>query len=172
MKKSTTLLSNVDITTERISPLAIAKPMAQDLTSLLQTHGARFFPEPVSLGNLMIKLKEVLLNEEPLSATSSYIFVKVESRLERVDVKDIIHIQAMADYVNIHTKKKKYTVLSTMKGIERKLPSRDFTRVHKSYIVRIDCISEIENDTITVEKNIIPLSLSYRKQFKDRLNII
>ena len=152
--------------------MKIEKPVMKDITDIFETQDSNFLSEPFTIENMLMQLKKALLNEEPESAKSSYIFVKVNSRLERVDIKDIIHIQAMADYVNIHTKAKKYTVLSTMKGIESKLPQKDFTRVHKSYIVRIDCISEIENDTITVEKNIIPLSLSYKKQFKERLNIV
>jgi len=128
--------------------------------------------ERVILGKLIIKLKEVLAKKEPEPIASSCIFVKVKSCLERVDIKDIVHIQAMADYVIIHTNLKKYTVLCTMKRIESRLSPRYFTRVHKSYIVRIDCISEIENETLTVAKHIIPIGLSYKKQLKERLNII
>src|SRR6185369_15870380 len=99
--------------------------MVKDMTDIFETQDANFVSEPLTIENLLIQLKKALLNEEPESAKSSYIFVKVDSRLERVDIKDIVHIQAMADYVNIHTKVKKYTVLSTMKGIESKLPQKD-----------------------------------------------
>jgi two-component system LytT family response regulator len=128
--------------------------------------------QPLAIAKLFQALKEVFLNHETASSKNSYLFVKVDSRLVRVDFRDIFHIEAMSDYVHIYTREKKYTVHSTMKGIKSKLPETEFSRVHKSFIVRNDCISEIEKDTLTVENNIIPISLSYRKQLKERLNII
>jgi DNA-binding LytR/AlgR family response regulator len=87
-------------------------------------------------------------------------------------VKEINWIEALADYVNIYTIHGRYTILSTMKMIEQKLPHRDFARVHRSYIVRLDKIKEIEDNAININDNIIPISRSYKENLMERLNLI
>ena len=68
------------------------------------------------------------------------IFVKANSRLVKVNTKDIYFVEALKDYVVINTTNAKYTIHSTMKDIEKKLPAADFVRAHRSFIVRIDKI--------------------------------
>ena len=116
-------------------------------------------------------LNENRLNEL-LSRQSSVLFLKVDSRLVKIEMKNIYVVEALADYAHIHTSEKRYTVHTTMKSMEKRLPAKDFVRVHKSYIVRIDRISEIEKDTLMVEKRIIPIGHSYKKPFFGRLEII
>src|SRR5581483_1860247 len=67
---------------------------------------------------------------------SQELFIKVDSRLVQISLKDISVIEALADYVHIYVGKQRHTVLSTMKAIEDKLPKKDFCRIHRSYIVR------------------------------------
>ena len=82
----------------------------------------------------------VLANNRP------EIFVKQEQRLVRVDTVDLCYVEALGDYVNIHTTRERLTVYGTMKDLETKLPSHDFARVHRKYIVRLDRIVAIEAD--------------------------
>jgi len=100
------------------------------------------------------------------------IFIKKDSRLIRIDVKDINWIEALADYVNIYTINGRYTVLSTMKSIEQKLPQKEFARVHRSYIIRLDKIREIEDNAVNINEQIIPISRSYKDNLMKRLNLI
>ena len=102
------------------------------------------------------------------------IFVKSNSRLVKVKTKEIYFVEALKDYVIIHTKDSKYTVHSTMKDMFAKLTSSEFLRVHRSYIVRVDKIMAIEQNNLVIEddKKIIPVGGSYRDELISRLKFV
>jgi two-component system response regulator LytT len=102
------------------------------------------------------------------------IFVKSNSRLVKVKTRDIYYVEALKDYVIIHTKDGRYTVHSTMKDIMSKLSSSEFLRVHRSYIVRVDKIMAIEQSNLVIEddKKIIPVGGSYRDELNSRLKFV
>jgi len=102
------------------------------------------------------------------------IFVKSNSRLVKVRTTDISHVEALKDYVIIHTTAGKYTVHSTMKDIADKLSSVDFQRVHRSYIVRVDKIGAIEQNNLVMDddKKVIPIGGSYKDDLVSRLKFV
>lgn len=102
------------------------------------------------------------------------IFVKSNSRLVKVRTSDISHVEALKDYVIIHTTAGKYTVHSTMKDIADKLSSVEFQRVHRSYIVRVDKISAIEQNNLVMDddKKVIPIGGSYKDDLVSRLKFV
>ena len=99
-------------------------------------------------------------------------FVKFNSSLVKINTKDIFLIEALADYIAIHTTTQKYVVHSTMKDIKSKLPKNDFIRIHNSYIVRVDKITSIEGGNLTVNSKIIPISRSKQKDLMDRIELL
>mgnify|MGYP006072735857 FL=1 len=100
------------------------------------------------------------------------IYVKSDSRLIKVDLTKLTYIEALGDYVRIHSKLGKYTVLSTMKAMEVKLPDDQFMRVHKSYIVRIDKIQKVIKNEAYLEGYTVPISRSYKDALKERLPLL
>lgn len=80
-------------------------------------------------------------------------FVKSNSRLVKLKTSDIYFIEALKDYVVINTLNTRYTVHSTMKDIEAKLPEADFIRVHRSFIVRLDKVVAIEQPNLIAEND-------------------
>jgi len=102
------------------------------------------------------------------------IFVKSNSRLVKVKTNEMYYVEALKDYVIIHTKDAKYTVHSTMKDMLSKLPSSEFLRVHRSYIVRVDKIVAIEQNNLVIEddKKIVPVGGSYRDELHSRLKFV
>jgi len=110
------------------------------------------------------------------------IFVKQDQRLVRVHTEDIRYVEALGDYVNIYTSRERYTVYSTMKELEAKLPAREFARIHRKYIVCLDRITAIEADTVQVDTGrgvdrqaaptFIPIGNSYKAVLLNRLNLI
>ena len=84
------------------------------------------------------------------------IFVKQEQRLLRISTADLLYVEALGDYVNLYLGRERLTVYGTMKDLETKLPSTEFARVHRKYIVRLDRIMAIEGDSVTLENS--PLS--------------
>src|ERR1051326_9611143 len=79
------------------------------------------------------------------------IFVKANQKLVKVRTKDIYFVEALKDYVVINTAVARYTIHSTMKDIEKKLPVSEFIRVHRSFIVRIDKIVAIDHANVILE---------------------
>lgn len=104
--------------------------------------------------------------------TKDFIFVKSNSKLIKIKTGDIYYIEALKDYVVIHTLEKRYTIHSTMKDIEIKMGKEEFLRVHRSYIVRVDKISIIEQPNLTLEniKKTIPIGGSYKNELSKRIN--
>lgn len=111
---------------------------------------------------------------ESKEATSGFIFVKSNSKLVKLKTTDIFYIEALKDYVVIHTADTRYTIHSTMKEIESKMGTADFIRVHRSFIVRLDKIDSIEFPNLTLEndKKVIPIGGSYREELNNRIKMV
>ncbi len=100
------------------------------------------------------------------------IFIKVDSMLLNFNLTEIHWVEAYGDYVKIHTKEKMFVVYSTLKTMDRKLPSSDFIRVHRSFIVRLDKIKNIDQNTVLIDKKVIPISNSYKAAFFEKINTL
>lgn len=100
------------------------------------------------------------------------IYVKSDGKIVRLKLDSILFIEALSDYVIINTGAKKLIVHSTMKGMESKLPSNDFVRVHRSYIINIKKIDEIQDASVMMPDKIIPIGASYKNRFLEKLNVL
>jgi DNA-binding LytR/AlgR family response regulator len=111
---------------------------------------------------------------ENKEVSADFIFVKSNSRLVKLKTEDIYYIEALKDYVVIHTADTRYTIHSTMKDIETKMGTSDFIRVHRSFIVRLDKIASIEFPNLTLEndKKVIPIGGSYRDDLNNRIRMV
>jgi len=74
--------------------------------------------------------------------------------------------------VRVHTEEEKHTVLTTMKELELKLPNKDFLRVQRSFIVRLDQIKSIEDNYIIINDKEIHIGKSYKEELTKRLNLL
>ena len=104
----------------------------------------------------------------------NFIFVKSNSKLIKINCKDICFIEALKDYVVINTNETRYTIHSTMKDIELKMGAIDFIRIHRSFIVRLDKIVSIEYPNLTLEndKKSIPIGGSYRDDLNAKIKLL
>ena len=107
--------------------------------------------------------------QENLNKTSNvnkdYIFIKTESRLEKITIDDILYIEGMRDYRRIHTVSKKIMTLQKFSELEILLPIQKVCRVHKSYMVGLSKIDSIERSRIRINDILIPISDTYKEQF-------
>jgi len=103
-----------------------------------------------------------------------YIFVKNNTQLIKLKAEDVLYIEALKDYVNIVTIEKKYMIHSTMKAINEKMPSRDYVRIHRSYIVRMEKINKIDHSDLYMEgvDKAFPIGGSYRADLLRKINLI
>lgn len=102
----------------------------------------------------------------------NHLFVNIDRRLVKIDIPSISIIEAKGDYIYIRTSEKNYTVHSTLKKIEDKLPNTIFLKVHRSYIINTKKIIDIEDNSVLIEKEVIPVSRSNRPELLKRLNLL
>lgn len=100
------------------------------------------------------------------------LYVNIDRRLIKIDMPSIYLIEAKGDYINIKTASKNYIVHSTLKKIESKLPDSLFLKVHRSFIINIKKIVDIEDNSVLIEKDVIPVSRSSRPELMRRLNLL
>jgi DNA-binding LytR/AlgR family response regulator len=124
-----------------------------------------------AVGKVMEYFTQKPLGPETNSYNANYIFVKTEYRFERVDIDDILYIEGMKDYLRIVCRNKKIMTLQSFNKIEESLPSKNFCRVHKSYIVAIDKIRSIERGVIIIADQRIPVSNTYKENFFSRIKV-
>lgn len=100
-----------------------------------------------------------------------FIFVKEGSSLVKINWADILYIEGMKDYARIHTTERKIMALQRLKNLEEQLPSDQFARIHKSYIVALSALTLIQRDKVSIGKVDLPVSDTYRKAFRERVNV-
>jgi DNA-binding LytR/AlgR family response regulator len=118
------------------------------------------------------KAREIYSSKNESQEDDPDLFVKVDSRLVKIHSSDVIWIEALGDYIVINTEDSKYIVHNTMKGIESKLSSDKFLRVHRSYIVRLDKIETLDESVIVIKQKIIPIGGTYKSRLLNRLNMV
>lgn len=110
----------------------------------------------------------------PDTPASADLFVKVNSRMVRVNFDEVLYVEALSDYVNIVTDKHKYIVYTTLKALETRLgPFPNFTRVHRSYLLNTQHIESIEDNTANLRGgHFVPIGKSYQDGFYKSLQRI
>ena len=123
-----------------------------------------------------------LAEEMPFLGSRTEIFVKQDQRLVRVAAADLHYVEALGDYVNLYTTHERLTVYGTMKDLETKLSGREFARIHRKYIVRLDRIVALECDAALLDSGRaggaasapvrVPIGSSYRAGLLGRLTVL
>jgi DNA-binding LytR/AlgR family response regulator len=159
--------------------------LAREVVSHLELRRAKLSlqEEKEKLENLLRLANSAI--DQSFVAGKSEMFVKQESKLIKINACDILWVEALGDYVNIHTDKDRFTVYATMKDMEAKLSPKDFIRVHRKYIIRLDKIKAIEDDSAVIEKRnssnaghmmnglmYVPIGNSYKPVLMKRLNLL
>jgi DNA-binding LytR/AlgR family response regulator len=117
------------------------------------------------------KVKEYIefLSSQELQLNS--IFVKVNYEIMKINLKDIELIEALDDYIKIYIKPNPVLTLMTLKSIQEKLPSRDFVRVHRSFIVPLARIEKFSKTKLWTAGKEIPIGSSYSQVYDQLLTI-
>ena len=118
-----------------------------------------------------LKAVDKVETDEGEGSRKEYMFVKTEYRMERVSFSEILYIEGKGAYLRIITPKSKIMTLQSFQNMESSLPSDNFLRIHKSYIVAMDKIEIIERNRVKIGTEYIPIGLSYRERFFKKLNL-
>ncbi len=119
-------------------------------------------------------VNKVVAKKRPALSDSKqdHLFVKIDTLLLNVDVDSIILIEAFGDYIKIHMNETVHTVYATLKRLENKLDNKKFVRVHRSYIVNLSKITNINANNLEINKKIIPISSSYRDDLLNKISVL
>lgn len=98
--------------------------------------------------------------------THNHLFVKVDGRQVKINPKDIIFIEGLSDYIRIHLLNERLIVLDNLKDFINKLPSKEFMRIHKSYIIQLDKIKSIDGNMIYHDLGSTPIGETYKNEVK------
>jgi len=109
--------------------------------------------------------REFLKLKAMVEADHEYIIIKEDYQNVKVKLSDILFIEALDNYVKIHTHKKTYLTLKNLKAMDRDLKTRNFLRVHKSYIVALDRIDYFSRGHIHIDGSVIPVGRTFVKKF-------
>ena len=158
-------------------PVVVFSSDTEEAMTAFEEGVADYILLPSSQERVVLALKKLegrltKASEVPLNTNLKDMYVRSNAKSLRIRFTDVLFIEAMADYVIIHTEGFKYIVHYTMKGIQDKLPTDIFVRAHRSYIVNIDKIHAIDNQEIIIKDKRIPIGGSNKDYFFSRLNII
>lgn len=137
-----------------------------------------YLVKPITKERFEKAIEKLFMNQETKPKLSSenldneYLYVNVDKRLVKVHIPSIYVIEAKGDYINIKTSEKNYLVHSTLRKIQDKLPTKKFFKVHRSYIINITEIVDIEDNTVLVRKEVIPVSRSNKNNLVEKLNLL
>ncbi|NAS32202.1 response regulator [Flavobacteriaceae bacterium R38] len=112
--------------------------------------------------------RSTMVNED----TENHLYVNIDRRLIKINIPDIYLIEAKGDYICVKTDAKNHIVHSTMKKIQEKLPQELFLKIHRSYIINLRRIIDIEDNSVLIAKDVIPVSRSNKPELMKRLNLL
>lgn len=99
-----------------------------------------------------------------------YFFVKADYKIIKINYKDVDFVEGLREYVQIHTSQGKVITLLSMTKLEEVLPSADFMRIHRSYIININKIDLVQGNMVVIGNHQLTISKSQRERFMKRIN--
>ncbi|KGE85220.1 MAG: LytR/AlgR family response regulator transcription factor [Phaeodactylibacter xiamenensis] len=188
LQGQTDLLLFLDVQMPELTGIQVMKILNQRLPVILTTayeqyalqgyehNVVDYLMKPISYDRFYQAVQKVEIGDrrptsevQDAELNASYLFVKTEYRLQRVDYADIAYLEGQGDYVAIHTPAGRIMTLENMKHFEEVLPTALFVRTHRSYIVSIPKIDYIERNRVVIGKERLPISEGYRKGVMGRL---
>ncbi len=134
-----------------------------------------YLVKPVTFERFLKAVQRVGLNEnlpellQQQTLNLSYIFLKVDKRLVKIDLSSIVHIEGLGDYLKVHTTHQTYVTYMTLGKLESLLPASVFIRIHRSSIVNSSFIQFIEGNHVSVNNTNLAIGQTYRENLIRKL---
>ena len=110
--------------------------------------------------------------DKTLSIVEDKIFIKHNGRYDRINVNDILFLEAFGNYTEINTTDKKYTIVTQLGKLETTLSDNYMFRCHRSFIVNLNKVEGFDDSCAFIEKKLIPISKGQRSEFMSRLRVL
>jgi len=98
-----------------------------------------------------------------------FTYVKVDKKIVKVVINDIVFVESLKDYIRIHTKNEKYVTCLNLKKIHELLPANKFIQVHKSFVIAIDAINKVEGNMIELRDFTVPIGRQFKQELFDKI---
>ncbi len=141
-----------------------------------------FLSKPIDPDRLKKAIKKVFKLNKSAGTTAPQLesdkidgnqfYINIDKRLIKLNANDVNLIEAKGDYAIIKLDNQEYKVHSTLSKIMEKIPSDSFFQVHRSFIINLHKIIDIQDNTILIQKSVIPISRSRRAELMSKLNLI
>jgi DNA-binding LytR/AlgR family response regulator len=132
------------------------------------------FNEKTLKSNIELALYKTKVQKQSISSSEEFnsFFVKNKGELIKIELNDILYLEAYDNYCNLYTSTQKYLISHTLKSVEEKLPQHQFIRVHRSFVINVTKIKSLQDGYIFIEKNKIPLSTSNKDELMKHINLL
>ncbi|HEV7351134.1 LytTR family DNA-binding domain-containing protein [Telluribacter sp.] len=134
-----------------------------------------YLKKPITLPRFNQAVDKVVDTIKAAPATpppTNDIYVRTDGRFVRLAFDDILYVENTGDYVKIRMNSHTHVVHTTMKNLEEKLDPRRFLRVHRTFIVNLSRIIDIEENTLVIADKVIPISRANKAELMNRINIL
>ncbi len=136
-----------------------------------------FIKKPISLQRFIKAVDKAVLRQDALhqiNEQSQYneIYVKADGKLTRIPISQIHYFENAGDYVLVVSDLGKHIISGTIKGVDAKLKSPRLIKVHRSFIINLDHVKDIEDNSVLVDSKIIPISRAHKSILMNHLNIL
>ncbi len=133
-----------------------------------------YLKKPFTYQRFLESIQKVGKKSEQQNGNSDqdHMFIKSDGKLIRLHNDDILFIESMGDYVKFITPAKKYITHNTIKNLETKVNPQVFMKVHRSYIVNFTKINDIQENTLFINGNMIPISKTHKSGVMQKINIL
>lgn len=124
----------------------------------------RFCKAVFKAGELLGMKHQIEMQHAP-EPRSQFLFIKSNKKAYKIDFCDILYIEGLGDYIQVHLHDQKLVTNLSMKKIMDLLPSDQFYRIHKSFIISLSKIGHVEGNMVVINKNKLPIGNAYRQEF-------
>ncbi|SNR14796.1 LytR/AlgR family response regulator transcription factor [Tenacibaculum jejuense] len=177
----------LDINMPEINGLSLAKIVNSDAHIIFTTayrdyaidgfnlNVIDYLLKPIAFDRFLQAIKKIpqkrqtIQKVENKNSNESFLFVRSERKMVKVNYRDIIYIESLSDYLKIHLQEKTIVTRETISNIENKLPEKLFIRVHRSFIVAVHFIDAYTNEFIEINNKAIPISRNYKESTLQKL---
>lgn len=178
----------LDINMPEISGISFAKSINKNIKIIFTTayrdyavegfelQAVDYLLKPISFERLLKAVNtyfEVYANSKnPKSSETEnnhFMFVRSDRRMFKIDFDNIIYIESFSDYIKIHLADKTIITRETISAVEAKLPSHQFMRIHRSFIIALAHITSFTNEHIVINNKALTISRSYKKEVLELL---
>ncbi len=179
LKENTVDLIFLDIEMPKVSGLQFLQQLRVESMVILTTAFPQYALEGYELDIIDYLLKPFALsrflkavqkakdfyemkNKTAAAPLSSYIFIKSDKRIEKIELADLLYAESVGNYISVYTGEKRILAYLTMKSLEAQLPPCEFIKIHQSYLVNCSKIDAIEGNEVKIAGKSLPMSRNYR----------